>query len=50
MNKLKDTHINVRVTKEIRAAFLKICEENDRTQSDQISHWIKLYEKGKNNV
>lgn len=36
----KDTRIHVRINQEIKDKLVKICEEEHRSQSEQIAYWI----------
>ena len=39
----KKEAISVRVSEEIKAKFLSICEKEHRTQPEQIAYWIENY-------
>lgn len=37
---MKDTFIHARISIELKEKLVKICEENHRSQSEQIAFWI----------
>jgi len=41
----KKEAISVRVSEEIKAKFIAICEKEHRTQPEQIAYWVENYKR-----
>lgn len=40
---MKPSNINIRIADDLKEKFLKICEKERRSQTEQIAYWIENY-------
>jgi len=40
---MKTSKINIRISDDLKERFLKICEKERRSQTEQIAYWIENY-------